>query len=365
MSQNRERHAPRLEVLDALRALAVAGVFCVHFPGLVIGDFVDTGALGVRLFFVLSGFLITGIILRERDRIDGGGLRLLPALRSFYLRRLFRIAPAFYLALAAAWVVSLDDIRVSWPWHAAFLSNQYIIEIGRWPGSLSHLWTLALEFQFYLVWPVALFLLPRRVFPWLIGTCLVLGPLARWAAPAWGVPTDFAHLTTAGSLDFFGWGASVAWMRNSARDRVRGMETIAARLLPWLLAAAFLLAGRWPWTLPMNVVHAGAGFVMAAASAALIATCTRTAPPSWAGWLARRNLLVYLGAMSYGLYLYHNLMHWVAPRACLRLFGNSYPEQPLLYTAVLLASTLAVSAASWHFLESPLNRYSRRHTTTA
>ena len=365
MKATRTMPVARLEVLDALRAIAVFGVFAVHFPDMFIGNYLDTGSLGVRLFFVLSGFLITGILLRERDVIDEGRLRPFPALRSFYLRRFFRIAPTFYLALAAAWLVALDDIRVSWPWHAAFLSNQYIMKLAQWPGSLSHLWTLALEFQFYLVWPLALVFLPRRCFPWLIAACLILGPLTRWASPAWGVPTAFSHLTTTGSLDFFGWGATVAWIRKLNLSHVQRFDNFTKPLLPWSLAAAILLAGRWSWSLPINVVHAVAGFIMAAAFAILIATCSRSVPPAWAVWLARQTLLVRLGTISYGLYLYHNLMHWVAPRVCLRIFGNSYPDQSFLYTSVLLVSTIAVSIISWQIVEAPLNRYSRRFATTS
>lgn len=354
----------RVAVLDALRAFAVAGVIGVHYPGLVVGDYIDTGTLGVRLFFVLSGFLITGLLLRDRRLIETGELSASRAVRDFFVRRLLRIAPAYYLALGAAWLVAMNDIRSSWPWHAAFLSNQQIIALGHWPGSLSHLWTLALEFQFYLAWPWALLFLPRRLFPSMIAVCLVIGPASRWASPEWGVPASLAHLVTTGSLDFFAWGAAVAWYRDRDRLSAPRLDRIGGLLLPGLLLASIVLAARLPWSFPVHRLHAFAGIVMGAAFAALLAVCTRPEPPRWAVWLGSRRWLVRMGVVSYGIYLYHNLMHWVAPRACLRLFGNSYPSQPLLYTGVMFVALSVLTFASWRFMEAPLNRLARRLTTS-
>ena len=354
----------RWDVLDTLRALAVAGVFCVHFSGLYIGDYVDTGTLGVRLFFVLSGFLVTGLLLRDRRQIEAGRLRRGRAIVSFYLRRLFRIAPAYYLSLALAWALSLEDMRDSWPWHVSYLSNQHIIALGRWPGVLGHLWTLSLEFQFYLVWPLALIFLPRRSLPWLVFACILLGPASRWASPSWGVSTELAHLVTTGSLDFFGCGALVAWWRDR-KSPGHAAGILAARALPWLIAASVLLALRRFNPADSGALRAIGGLVMACAFASLMAVCTRPSPPAWARWLGERKLLVRIGAISYGLYLFHNLMHWAAPRVCLRLFDDSYPDAPPLYPSVLIALSFVSALTSWFLVEAPLNRFARRFATTS
>ena len=353
----------RLDVLDAFRAIAVFGVFAVHFPDMIVGDLMDTGELGVRLFFVLSGFLITSLLLRDRRLIEAGSLSHGAALRGFFIRRCFRILPACYAGLAAAWLVSLDGARDSWVWHASFLSNQYVLQAGHWVGSLSHFWTLALEFQFYLAWPFAILLLPRRGLPALIALCVIAGPLARAFSPLWGAPPDFVHLVTFGSVDLFACGAALAFWRNTpGRLADHPAERLAGLLLFPLLGLSLALALKSLGP-PSPVGRAVSGLVMALAFTALLAVSTRPTPPAWVRWLAGRRLLLRIGVISYGLYVYHNLMHWAAPRACLRLFGNSYPTQPFLYTGVLLVATFLAALASWHLLESPFNRLARRLTT--
>ena len=132
--------------LDGLRAVAVAAVAWSHWER----DYqagIPFGA-GVHLFFVLSGFLITRILLDVRQASDRGA-----AIRAFYIRRALRIFPAFYVTLLLAWIAGVPLVRESLAWHATYLSNVWIFQMDQWPGSISHLWSLAVEEQFYLAWP--------------------------------------------------------------------------------------------------------------------------------------------------------------------------------------------------------------------
>src|SRR5262249_40880734 len=147
--------------LDGLRAVAVLAVVAHHtLPGPLV-DALNPGAAGVRLFFVLSGFLITGILLgcRESMAQQGAG----QALASFYARRFLRIFPLYYFALAVVLLAGVQEARDGAAWHLAYLSNVYGVRQG-WLGSLAHFWSLAVEEQFYLVWPALVLSLPR---PWL------------------------------------------------------------------------------------------------------------------------------------------------------------------------------------------------------
>src|SRR5215475_11338787 len=109
--------------LDGLRAFAVGAVLIHHFfqPARIGG--VDFALLGVWLFFVLSGFLITGILLRSRDQIDFNGVHTGSVLRQFYLRRVLRIFPLYYLVLFVAAMLDLGDVRNTILWHLSYLSN--------------------------------------------------------------------------------------------------------------------------------------------------------------------------------------------------------------------------------------------------
>ena len=149
--------------LDSLRTIAVFGVMLHHFwPEAEIRAGLTFGFLGVQLFFVLSGFLITGILLRGREVAHRTQQSARKSFGLFYARRFLRIFPLFYATLAVAWWVGLPEVRDSVFWHLAYASNIYFVHIGDWHGSISHLWSLAVEEQFYLVWPFIILLTPRR-----------------------------------------------------------------------------------------------------------------------------------------------------------------------------------------------------------
>src|SRR6478735_4517700 len=131
----------RLPQLDGLRAIAVGCVMAFHFiPG--VEQIAPLGSIGVRLFFVLSGFLITRILLASREQ------DLATATKSFYIRRSLRIFPVFYLVLAITWAMNIGPVRSTIGWHVTYLTNAYLFDRGSWHGSISHLWSLAVEEQF-------------------------------------------------------------------------------------------------------------------------------------------------------------------------------------------------------------------------
>ncbi len=151
--------ATRIRALDGLRALAVLAVVLEHFGPVHLAELVHPGRLGVRLFFVLSGFLITGILLEARAA--GGPAATGSILRAFFVRRALRLLPLFYVVLAISCVFS-PSVREGWLWHATYQTNHYIAILGGWPTAFAHAWSLAVEEQFYLVWPWIILLLPLR-----------------------------------------------------------------------------------------------------------------------------------------------------------------------------------------------------------
>lgn len=141
--------------LDGLRAFAVGLVIYSHWMPGHYQFKLPWGSAGVQLFFVLSGFLITGILLRCRTSVAR-----LSALRAFYVRRILRIFPLFYCVLLLAYVLNIEPVRETVFWHLPYLSNFYFFSIGRWDGDISHFWSLAVEEQFYLFWPAIVMFVP-------------------------------------------------------------------------------------------------------------------------------------------------------------------------------------------------------------
>ena len=170
-------HSPQL---DGLRAVAVAAVAYSHWlPDWQFG--LPFGA-GVHLFFVLSGFLITRILLALRQAPDRGA-----AIARFYARRALRLFPAFYLVLGLAWIADVPLVRDTWAWHAAYLSNVRIASEAQWLGHVSHFWSLAVEEQFYLLWPWLLLATPARWLGAIVGGAMLAGPLVRLVAAGQGL----------------------------------------------------------------------------------------------------------------------------------------------------------------------------------
>jgi len=161
--------------LDGLRAIAVTFVLIHHW----ISPRLGFGIIGVQLFFVLSGFLITGILLRERRGVESGRQSIGFSVRQFYARRFLRIFPLYYACLALFVVLDRFEIRKSLVWFACYLSNVFFFLKGEFGGPFSHFWSLAVEEQFYLFWPWIVLLAPRKRLLAILVGAIVLAPLTR------------------------------------------------------------------------------------------------------------------------------------------------------------------------------------------
>jgi peptidoglycan/LPS O-acetylase OafA/YrhL len=330
--------------LDGVRALAIGLVVLAH----ALGPTLDAlGGLGVVVFFVLSGFLITALLLDEREtgRVD---------LRRFYARRALRLFPALVclLAVAAAlpWYFP-SDRALSAPQAVAAA----VLYVANWVtgdlGYLSHTWSLAVEEQFYLVWPVVLLALARRRAAFriglLIGVLLVVRTVVDLALP--GVP--HATVSHADQL-LIGALLAVLWRTGQASP---------GAAVTWCCLAAFpmtFLVVRDAGQLRTNVGYT----VCAAATGVLIAHL-----------LARDGLLrqaftapaaVLVGRVSYGIYLYH----WPIFRGLRHVFvthGWTSPAAHGIRIALALTVTAAAVALSWRFVERPALRLKRRFAARA
>ncbi len=341
--------------LDGLRALAVAGVFLYHanvswMPG---------GFLGVDLFFVLSGYLITSLLLHEHSK--HGSIRV----GSFWGRRARRLFPAVVVvilfALLATLTIARDDLSRTRAdalsalvyltnWHEIIASHSYFNQFGR-PSLLQHLWTLAVEEQFYLLWPLILIAglrwLPRRgvivlTAAMAAGSCLLMAllynPNGDPSRVYYGTDTR-AFTLLIGALLALVWSADRQPLR-----RVRGHRAIVdgIGLVALLGVVAMFVRVRDfdPW------LYRGGFLLMAVAGAVLVAAV------SYPGTILSRALgwrpLAWIGVLSYGIYLWHwPIMQLTRPGMDVPLHGA-----PLILLQA--AATLAAAVLSFHFIEMPV-----------
>lgn len=341
-------YAPQL---DGLRAVSVAAVAWSHWlPAYQFG--MPLGA-GVHLFFVLSGFLITRILL---------GLRAAPdrpaAVGRFFLRRALRLFPAFYVVLALAWLTDVPRVAASWPWHAAYLSNVYIAAQGAWQGHLSHFWSLAVEQQFYLLWPWLVVWAPSRwLWPSLTAVALV-GPVVHVLSAMGGAAEPFWALAPGGSADSLGAGALVA---ASERGVTRPRRVRAWRWAALVSGACWVaVAVADATTGAPTPVRASRQLLQAIVFGWVVAEAADGVSGQWGRVLTSRPL-VAIGRISYGVYLVHAFAPLVID-AVGRSAGLGPADlwTPWARAAGAWAASLAMASLLWHLVEVPASRVKTR-----
>ena len=364
-----ENHPPRraepthMVQFDGLRAFAIAAVAFSHWVPENLQFGLPWGT-GVQLFFVLSGFLITGILLdnktdQDHPRLDG----LFVTWRRFYIRRCLRIFPLFYLVLVLALIFDLKPIRDTWPWHFTYLSNVFYFRMGKgYSDYFLHFWSLAVEEQFYLVWPFLVLLLPTRLLRWPLLALILVAPVFRIAVN--GVapyhPAEARYLTPA-SLDALGIGGLLAFLVR--RDHPKPGRS---------LALSCLFVGLPGAVAPALMRHAGVTSSVANSVVDSIGHMCLVLFYGWVVWTAAGGFpgiigkmlswgpIVYLGKISYGLYVFHVLTIPLLPKVT-RLFHVPYSiEMSLAFrVAVQTLLTIGLAMVSWHVFEKPLNDLKR------
>jgi len=333
----------RVDGLDGLRAFAVAGVLMCHTMVL------PSGFIGVDLFFVLSGYLITTILMREHEKVG----RLL--LGRFYMRRMLRLLPALLVVLAVFTVYDQVIRTQSLQSQSIKVLPAVLFYVGNWvqvAGGVDaldlwgHTWTLAVEEQFYLFWPLALaasMKLGPRAAGWIAAVLVVLTPVWRIALVLSGASEGRMRGTDV-VADMLMLGCLLAIIMLSQRDLI-------ARVARWLaIPAAIFLSVIVVLPVPSQLVLAILPTGLAVASAALIAR-TVTAPRSvMARALAWRPLVV-IGRLSYAIYLWHLPV-------TIALTGH-IPNRWLLTLAVTVVSVPA-ALGSWIVVEHPVLRLKKR-----
>lgn len=170
-----------IKELDSFRAIAVLFVIIGHGAG--VNNYLSkvfNADFGVNLFFVLSGFLITWILLVNREEAKSAGLSVASIFKMFYIRRTLRIFPLYYLCVVIFFLLSsilTDNNRFIFPWLFTYSANWYFIIHQTWVGHISHVWSLAVEEQFYLIWPTVMLLVSRKLLPLAIFIFIMVGLL--------------------------------------------------------------------------------------------------------------------------------------------------------------------------------------------
>ena len=349
--------------LDGIRAVAIFAVLIPHFSGgtLFITRIAQWQRMGVILFFVLSGFLITGILLNSREASLEGNYSRWDAVRVFYSRRVLRIFPIYYLTLLACILLQYNPVKLHLFWHMAYLSNISGPLVGKSYGAAAHLWTLCVEEQFYLIWPFIILFAPRRSLRRIIIIIIVSALCYKTLVPLLGLTWAIATRPLPGCLDSLGLGALLALQ---FYDREKGSDS-GARLAKYALVAGLplLLAVQSLWFRHGMDARSSTAYMalvdlsVALPSLALIRSAALNSPGIIGAFLRWRPMR-YIGKISYGIYLYHLFLVPLAA-GIFGLFGIEPIPPGWKRVVVYGIFSILLSALSWYVIEKPINSMKR------
>jgi peptidoglycan/LPS O-acetylase OafA/YrhL len=325
-------HAVRIGQLDGLRALAILAVFFHH------AGHVPLLWMGVDMFFVLSGFLITGILLRLKAENQSHFF-------TFYSRRIRRILPPYIVFIALGSLCFVVKWRECWYWYAFFGAN--IAEVlHRGAGvAFTPLWSLAVEEQFYFVWPVLILLASERNIRRICWLLLILVPISRALVTPFTSSHFFVYFLTPFRMDLLCAGSLVAlaWRRDPTRfSRWR----TSAMLVGVAAGLGIAVLSRLPQfrTSANSILFNSVGYSLSVVffSAVLMVSLGLNARGLISRFLNSPGLR-YIGQISYSMYLVHMAMI---------ILTSSLTTNLSLRIGLALALTIVYSALSWQFMES-------------
>ncbi|MBP9690417.1 MAG: acyltransferase [Bacteroidia bacterium] len=344
----------RIVQLDGLRFFAVVMVMFAHWmqwqwtnPILKVFPFTH----GVTLFFVLSGFLITTILLKANQNIVTQKVSASKAIKQFYIRRSLRIMPMYYLLLVFLFFIDYKNIKEIFPWLVTYTSNIYQYINLTFIGDFNHFWSLAVEEQFYLFWPLMIVFLGRKHPLVLIASTIIISLLARVSIFVFTGNWLATSYATICCMSTFGVGALLAYIKMYKSNWLMGLSKPI-----WLygyfvvyVVTFFLLHNQQWYKETLDEI------LFAVLASLIILRASTNGFKGIFKWVLENPSIVYSGKISYGLYVYHlfipTLYFWLTPK-----FGFHIDNKYVYFLAYYLL-TFLLAWVSWKMVESPIQTW--------
>jgi peptidoglycan/LPS O-acetylase OafA/YrhL len=338
--------------LNGIRAIAVLMVIVYHrFPADHFLKIMPIGHFGVDIFFVLSGYLISRILLNGVSKIEGNSASAFTLIKSFVIRRSLRIFPIYYLLLLVLYIndgIVGNSFRDNFLWYFFYGSNFLVYFEGKWFGCLAHLWSLAVEEQFYLVWPFLVLVLFRKRLLTLVIATIVIGTFS---------PLFFDGITyvlTISCVNAFGIGALLAYVELKRPE----WQPTFVTTVNVLAVVSLLLIFIHYFVMPLPVFSDR--LLVSIIAVALIAYCRFHQESFLVTRILENKMLSFIGLISYGVYLYHN----VFPRYWTAVLSRLHIETPAtqghfsyIEFVIQTGFVILVSYLSWIIIEKPIAKW--------
>ena len=343
-----------IKQLDTIRAFAILSVVTTHWSSShSIYYKISSTISGPFIFFTISGFLITRILLSERLNAEKFAISKFTVYKNFFIKRALRIFPAYYFIILITYLLSHNNFSSFYP-YLTFTTNFYLCHIQAW-GVLTHLWSMAVEEQFYLVWPLIILLLPQRYLLPTILFFILTGIISRCFMPV----NDFYYTLPFACFDALGIGALLAWINYFKPDHVFLFYKILTMLsvLSCCLIVVELNTDSYLFIFHRTFIAIITAWIIAFF---LINNASVGNEPFS---LFKQKSLIMIGKISYGVFLYH-----------IPLIENSYRFLPKLNSYLPFSTSIVnsnfilfenftillfMSYISWKFFELPISTLKR------
>lgn len=363
MNEGKTRNNLYFNQLDGLRSLAVLSVMVCHWITLKAVILIPLGSMGVNLFFVLSGFLITRILLIDKD--TNGTRSILIPIKKFYIRRTLRIFPVYYLVCLILLSINFHASRENAWWLLSYLFNIKFALPGVWEsGQLSymvHLWSLSVEEQFYLIFPILIFLIPKKNIKAFLILTIIIGVASRLGIYLLSWPKNSIYVLTPACFDALGIGALLAYYFMFEKNRLQSIlnKNYILYFVFFLFVSSIIYS--------RNFIK-GYGECRTITERFLFSICCfwivgKAVMNEYRGGVKlflENKIVLFIGKISYGLYIYHYFAEpfydFLNIKPLLNIISNKYFYH-FVKVSLYFIMTLTISTLSYYIIEKPINNF--------
>ncbi len=345
--------------LNGLRAIAVFIVIFFHWglPPLPLFIFLQkyfpNGNFGVNIFFVISGFLISSILLNEKDKAAKQKTTGRKIIINFYIRRFLRIFPIYYIVLLLLLFSALPHYKDNFIYYLTYTENFHVYFNHDW-DSFSHTWSLAVEEQFYIIWPCIIILTKKSRLVYVFIFFILIGPVFSFFQTIYLKPALNVYILTPSCFDAFGIGALLAYYYvNNNMARIKKWTKV---LLPFSILLLFY------WTLAPGGGHLQylKRFSDSIIASGLILFCLSNSYRSLRNRLLENKVMVHLGMVSYGIYLFHYAIPYFYSKAKQNMHVEFGKYDSIIDYLLMMIILLLLAFFSFYKIEKPILRLKKK-----
>ena len=361
--------------LNGIRFIAVLLVLLDHWLVPILP--IPLGHLGVVIFFVLSGFLITRILFLNADEIQNTRSSAWPKILRFIYRRSLRIFPIYFILLFIGLIFNISNFKELWLWLISYTPNFYIMVKGQWLGTWDHLWSLAVEEQYYLIFPYFILFLNKKNYVRLFFIMLSLGILSRtyfYIYQSHIIKEDMYMINEVNPisvLDAFGIGGFLAYLYHYKSNLFK--KILFSHYLTLLTLCFYILSlylsYRSIYTYD-NIYYIVLRTIFASIFSFYLIGNSIILSDNKFNLILENRVIIYLGSISYGIYLYHNLVFnyyhlngntiWGFLSKNFTYLNSLNSESIILKFVINFLLLIGIASFSWFFIEKQINRFKNR-----